>query len=77
MLKLHKQNKLKIGMKFEELIDHCIRMIENFNPKNAVTSYVEEYLKPITNPYESVFTKQIFYGVIRYKTFLKVLFSRK
>ncbi len=60
-------------MKFGELIEHCIRMIENFNPKNAVTSYVDDFLKSVTNPYENVFIKQVFYGVIRYKSFLKVL----
>jgi hypothetical protein len=60
-------------MKFAELIDCCIRMINAFNPKNAVGSYVEEFLKGVTNPHESVFITQIFYGVIRYKSFLKVL----
>ena len=59
-------------MKYEELIDYCVRMIEGFNPKNAVTSYVDEFLKSVTNPYENVFIKQVFYGVIRYKVFLKV-----
>lgn len=61
-------------MKFGELIDYCIRMINGFNPKNAVTSYVEDFLKNVTNPYEKVFITQVFYGVIRYKSFLKVFF---
>ena len=60
-------------MKYGELIEQCILMIENFNPKNAVSSYVEDFLKSISNPYENVFIKQIFYGVIRYKSMLKVL----
>jgi len=64
-------------MKFGELIEYCIRMVENFNPKNAVTSYVDDFLKSVTNPYENVFIKQIFYGVIRYKSFLKVFFFFK
>ena len=59
-------------MKYEELIDYCVRMIEGFDPKKAVTSYVDEFLKSVTNPYENVFIKQVFYGVIRYKVFLKV-----
>ena len=59
-------------MKFGELVDLCIRMIENFDPKKAVSSYVDDFLKGVTNPHENVFIKQVFYGVIRYKSFLKV-----
>ena len=64
-------------MKFGELVDMCIRMIENFDPKKAVSSFVDEFLKSVTNPHENVFIKQVFYGVIRYKSFLKVTTTRR
>ncbi|MDR3582279.1 MAG: hypothetical protein P4L67_03320 [Candidatus Pacebacteria bacterium] len=59
-------------MKFGELIEKCMQMVENFDPKKAVSSYVDDFLKSVANPYENVFIKQVFYGVIRYKSFLKV-----
>lgn len=72
-------------MKFAELIDHCIDCIKGYNPViKTVDSHADDFLSKVSvfvvlinclqfkDPYEKVFVKQVFYGVIRYQEFLKV-----
>jgi len=64
-------------MKFAELIDNCTECIRDFNDViNTIDSHADNYLGHIKDPYEKVFIKQIFYGCVRYKDFLKVFVKR-
>jgi hypothetical protein len=60
-------------MKFSELIQQADECIKAFNPViSTIDSHADDYLKKMKDPYEKVFIKQLFYGVIRYEDFLKV-----
>ena len=64
-------------MKFAELIETCIECIREFNDViNTIDSHADNFLSHIKDPYEKVFIKQIFYGCVRYKDFLKVFVKR-
>lgn len=60
-------------MKYSELISKCIELIDTYN-ENIMTpdSHATEYLTNLKcEDTERVFLKQVFYGVERYKGFLK------
>lgn len=59
-------------MKFSELIDHAVECIKTYNDViKTLDSHGDEYVKKFQDPYERVFVKQVFYGVVRYADFLK------
>jgi hypothetical protein len=61
-------------MHFDELINQCIICLKTYNPSiEGPDSFVSKYLKKITkDSNERMFIKQVFYGVLRYKDFLKI-----
>ena len=61
-------------MHFDELINQCIICLKTYNPSiEGPDSFVTKYLKKITkDSNERMFIKQVFYGVLRYKDFLKI-----
>lgn len=60
-------------MKFSELIELCIKCVEEYNDVvMTLDSHADNFLESVKDPYEKVFINQIFYGCVRYKEFLKV-----
>jgi hypothetical protein len=60
-------------MKYSQLIEKCIELIDSFDEKIMTPdSHAEEYLSGIKcEDTERVFMKQVFYGCERYRAFLK------
>ena len=72
-------------MKYDELIKACIQCIQQFDPTvECEDSFADSFLKKVRNcefnkwqqvtkdTIEINFIKQVFYGVLRYKEFLKM-----
>ena len=50
-------------MKYSELIEACIEIIQTFNPVvQTLDSHSEEFTQRIDNSFEKVFIKQVLYG---------------
>lgn len=61
-------------MKFKELINSTIDCIKGYNQNvEGPDSWAERFMsKRIKDSHERMFIKQVFYGVLQYKDFLKV-----
>ena len=75
-------------MQYDELITQCIKALKEFNPKiEGPNSFIERFLKSVNHnifysyfqiqvtkeTVERMFIKQVFYGVLRYTDFLKIV----
>ena len=65
-------------MNYNKLILACIKVLKSFN-ENIIgaDSHCDEFLKTFTkDSNEKMFIKQVFYGVLQYKNFLKVFTNK-